>query len=248
MKPSRSKQLTTFIETILCDVPISKDLIDHVDIAFTHISTGKTKNYERLEFLGDAVLRLAATQFIDISYPHLSVGECSTLRSHLVSDKWLSQVGQNIQLDQYLLLGRHAEKDVHAKATIYADSTEALIGAIFSSIGDIHVIHDWLTPHWIKTANLFFASPHFFNGKTILQEWTQAKGWGLPQYLTTECNQNHGDPTRFHCKVSICDQKIAEGVGKSRKEAEQTAASAAFVAIKKDLYNPIKSSDQNRSD
>ena len=142
-----------------------------VDEALTHISAGQGKNFERLEFLGDAVLRLAATEFIDHHYPNLPVGKCSSLRAQLVSDRWLTQLGEKLQLDSFLVLGPKALGDAAAKATLHADATEALIGAIYSGSDNNFVpIHQWLTPHWQQTATDVLATPHLFNGKSILQE------------------------------------------------------------------------------
>lgn len=75
------------------------------------------------------------------------------------------------------------------------------------------------------------ATPHQFGGKTALQEWSQGQGLGLPSYATNECSRLHGDPERFRCLVSIQGQDLAEAKGRSRKEAEQNAASAALQAL-----------------
>ena len=98
-----------------------------VDEALTHISAGQSKNFERLEFLGDAVLRLAATEFIDHHYPNLPVGRCSNLRAQLVSDRWLTQLGEKLQLDTFLVLGPTALGDAAARATLHADATDCLL-------------------------------------------------------------------------------------------------------------------------
>lgn len=114
--------------------------------ALTHISYGHKENYERLEFLGDAVLRLAATEFIDRHYAHLSVGACSNLRAQLVSDRWLADVGATLEIETHLLLGRNAQGDHSAQGRLRADATEALIGALYSALGNLEAIHRWLTP------------------------------------------------------------------------------------------------------
>ena len=116
-----------------------------MDEALTHLSTGQARNHERLEFLGDAVLRLAATEFIDRHHPDLSVGECSALRAQLVSDRWLAKLGLQLDLDPLIQLGDKARRDLAAKDTLRADTTEALIGALSACCGDLVMVDLWLT-------------------------------------------------------------------------------------------------------
>jgi ribonuclease-3 len=216
-------------------------LLGLVDEALTHVSAGRSKNFERLEFLGDAVLRLAATKFIDHHYPDLPVGSCSNLRAQLVSDRWLAQLGEQLQLESFLVLGPKAQGDTAARATLRADATEALIGAIYSGSGNnLKPVHQWLTPHWQQTTAEVLASPHRFNGKTILQEWSQAEGLGLPDYITREQSSRHGDPERFHSHVQVGTRLNADGLGRSRKEAEQNAAAEAVQSLQ-DLEPAIDS-------
>ena len=231
MDPSRAAELTDFIQQLDAEIPLNPELLALVDQALTHVSSGRARNLERLEFLGDAVLRLAATEFIDRHHADLAVGACSNLRAQLVSDRWLADVGATLAIEQHLLLGRHAQGDRSAQSRLRADATEALIGALYSALGDLEPVHRWLTPHWRATAQAVLATPHQFNGKTALQEWSQGQGLGLPSYATEECSHQHGDPERFRCQVSIQGRDLAEAKGRSRKEAEQNAASAALQAL-----------------
>ena len=231
MDPSRAAELTGLIQRLDAEIPIEPELLALVDQALTHISTGRARNLERLEFLGDAVLRLAATEFIDRHHAELSVGACSNLRAQLVSDRWLAAVGATLAIETHLLLGRHAQGDRSAQSRLRADATEALIGALYTALGNLQAIHRWLTPHWHATAEAVLATPHQFNGKSSLQEWTQGQGLGLPHYVTEECNRQHGDPERFRCRVSVDNKELAEAKGRSRKEAEQNAAATALQAL-----------------
>ena len=231
MDPSRAAELTDLIQRLDAEIPINPELIALVDQALTHVSSGRARNLERLEFLGDAVLRLAATEFIDRHHADLAVGACSNLRAQLVSDRWLADVGAALGIEQHLLLGRHAQGDRSAESRLRADATEALIGALYSALGNVEAIHRWLTPHWCATTQAVLATPHQFGGKTALQEWSQGQGIGLPSYATEECSRQHGDPERFRCRVSIQAQDLAEAKGRSRKEAEQNAATAAIQAL-----------------
>ena len=232
MDSTRTKKLLELLRAIGLQELNSSKLMSLVDEALTHISAGQSKNFERLEFLGDAVLRLAATEFIDHHYPNLPVGKCSSLRAQLVSDRWLAQLGEQLQLESFLVLGPKAQGDTAARATLRADATEALIGAIYSGSGNnLMPVHQWLTPHWQQTTAEVLASPHRFNGKTILQEWSQAEGLGLPDYITREQSSRHGDPERFHSHVQVGTRLNADGLGRSRKEAEQNAAAEAVQSL-----------------
>ena len=232
MDQARAAELTGLIRRLNAEIPIEPELLFLVDQALTHISTGRASNLERLEFLGDAVLRLAATEFIDRHHADLTVGACSNLRAQLVSDRWLAGVGEALAIEQHLLLGRQAKGDRSAQSRLRADATEALIGALYTDLGNLDAIHRWLTPHWCATAQAVLATPHQFGGKTALQEWSQGLGLGLPSYATEERSRQHGDPERFSCRVSIQSQDLAQAKGRSRKEAEQNAAVAALQALK----------------
>ena len=154
MDPSRAAELTNLIQRLDAEIPINPELLALVDQALTHVSSGRARNLERLEFLGDAVLRLAATEFIDRHHTDLAVGSCSNLRAQLVSDRWLADVGAALGIEQHLLLGRHAQGDRSAESRLRADATEALIGALYSALGNVEAIHRWLTPHWLSLIHI----------------------------------------------------------------------------------------------
>ena len=241
MDSTRTNKLLELLRTIGLKELNESKLLSLVDQALTHVSAGRSKNFERLEFLGDAVLRLAATEFIDHHYPDLPVGSCSNLRAQLVSDRWLAQLGEQLQLESFLVLGPKAQGDSAARATLRADATEALIGAIYcGSRNNLEPVHQWLSPYWQQTTAEVLASPHRFNGKTILQEWSQAEGLGLPDYTTREQSSRHGDPERFHSHVQVGTRLNADGLGRSRKEAEQNAAAEAVQSLQ-DLEPAIDS-------
>ena len=228
---SRTEQLKTFIASLVIDHPLVIHDWQLMDEALTHLSAGLHHNHERLEFLGDAVLRLAATDYIDRNYPELNVGKRSELRAHLVSDRWLAELGEALSIDEVILVGAHARHDIHAQATLRADATEALIGAVFLQDRDLDQVLRWLTPHWQHTSKDVLQHPQHFNSKSALQEWSQARQLGLPRYTTEEVNQHHGDPARFKCNVGLANNIRAEGWGPSRKTAEQNAALAALQQL-----------------
>ena len=195
--------------------------------ALTHTSSGLNPHHEQLEFLGDAVLRLTASEFIASAYPQMPVGERSSLRAQLVSDRWLAELGSTIEIERWWQIGPKASGDATAAATIRAELSEALIGALYR-INGLTAVEQWLTPHWQRSAEAVLSDPHRGNCKSALQEWSQGEGLGLPTYSSEEMSQRHGDPLRFRCRVTLPPQLAAEGWGRSRRDAEQQAARAAL--------------------
>jgi ribonuclease-3 len=235
--PQREQQLQAlWLQLVGDSSPISEsalnpEQLEHLDEALTHTSTGLARHHEQLEFLGDAVLRLAASDFIESEHPQMPVGERSALRAQLVSDRWLAELGTSIGIEALLKLGAKASGDGAARATLRAEHCEALIGAIYRISGKVAPVQNWLAPYWRETSHEVLADPYRGNSKSALQEWTQGQGLGLPSYVCTEISQRHGDPRRFHCQVFIQDQNkpTAEAWGGSRRQAEQKAAKAALL-------------------
>ena len=205
--------------------------ISYINESLTHSSANREINYEKFEFLGDAVLRLIASDFIKKKYPYMQVGERSELRSHLVSDQWLEEVGKKIDIKSVLIIGKKALRDKSANATIQAEATEALIGALYESLNILDPIKEWLIPFWNDKSKEVLADPHKKNYKSALQELTQSKGLSIPLYKTIEIDKKHDNPKRFFCTVYIKNRSIAEGWGKSMKQAEKDAASKALKSF-----------------
>ena len=201
-----------------------KFIIHTFNEALTHSSANKIVNYEKLEFFGDAVLRLSASDFIERKYSDMSVGKRSELRSQIVSDEWLVKLGKKIFIEKVILKGPKAMGDKNSKDTIIADTSEALIGAIYKCFNSIHEVNIWLDDFWEKDAELYLKAPHKYNAKSALQEWCQSNGLALPVYKISESSQNHGDPKRFSCEIYINGTKEAFSFGNSHKKAEKNAA------------------------
>ena len=199
-------------------------IIENFHEALTHSSNNKINNYEKLEFFGDAVLRLAASNFIDKKFSYMNVGDRSELRSQIVSDEWLTRLGRKINIDKEIIKGRKALCDEFAQDTIIAEATEALIGAIYKCFNSIQEINLWLDEFWEQDSELFLSTPYKFNAKSTLQEWCQSKGFDLPKYNVIEISKKHGDNKRFLCELFINEVKEAYSFGQSHKKAEKNAA------------------------
>ena len=132
-------------------------------------------------------------------------------------------------------MGPEANKDKSAQATLEAESTEALIGALYEYLQELEPIHKWLKPYWEEQSFTVLADPYKKNCKSALQEWSQKEELGLPIYTCCEESKIHGDPKKFFCEVHIEKRKIGQGWGSSRKEAEKQAAEKALNAISNSL-------------
>ncbi len=213
------------IETIQTN---ESECLKILDEALTHTSVNSSINHERLEFHGDAVLRLAASEYIQKSFPKLKVGERSALRAQLVSDEWLAKVGAKLDIHKTMQIAPKAINDKAATQTICAEATEALIGALYECLKKIDSIQIWLEPFWKIESDKVLADPHKQNSKSALQELSQSKGFKMPIYMLKEISTKHGDPKRFYCKVFLQEKIAGEGWGSSRKKAEKEAAKKAL--------------------
>ena len=228
----RADQIITFLNSLKIRSKRFPQIIKKQNIsaiqdfnkALTHSSNDKIINYEKLEFFGDAVLRLAASNFIDKKYPQMSVGERSELRAQIVSDEWLTKLGKKIGIENFILKGPKALGDENSRNTIIGEATEALIGALYKSFNSIQEINLWLDDIWEKDSETFLKAPYKFKSKTVLQEWCQSKGFNLPVYKIIEVSKINGDPKRFSCDIFIDGLKESSAFGKSHKQAETNAA------------------------
>ncbi len=209
-----------------------------INEALTHSSISKKINHEKLEFLGDAVLRLSASDFIENHFQRLNIGERSELRAQIVSDEWLAKFGKKIHLERIILVGPKAMGDSFSKDTIIAEITEALIGAFYKCFSSVKEINLWLDKYWLKDSKIILDAPYKFNAKSKLQEWCQSKSINLPIYKIIEMSKTHGDQKRFYCEVFIEDKLYATSYGQSHKKAEKIAASKALESIMNININP----------
>ena len=229
---NRINQIITFLNSLKIKSKRFSDIIKKQNAsvikdfnqALTHSSDDKIVNYEKLEFFGDAVLRLAASNFIEKKYPQMSVGERSELRAQIVSDEWLTKLGEKIDIEKLIIKGPKALGDENSKNTIIAEATEALIGAVYKCFNSIQEVNLWLDDIWEEDSEIFLKAPYKFKSKTVLQEWCQSKGFDLPVYKIIEVSKKNGDPKRFSCDVFIEGSKESSAFGKSHKHAETNAA------------------------
>ncbi|MCX5726018.1 MAG: ribonuclease III [Candidatus Saganbacteria bacterium] len=188
---------------------------------------------ERLEFLGDAILKLVASEYLYNKYPEKAEGDLTKIRSTVISDETLAGVGQKLKLGEYLLLSQNEKRTGGTKRrSNVANVFEALIGAVYldAGLGKVRdMILDLLKEDIEKTSKAGFISDY----KSALQEFVQKKTWGLPQYqVIKESGPKH--KRTFFIEVNIMGKAYGHGKGMSKKEAEQEAAKGALGKLGKE--------------
>ena len=211
-----------------------------VERAFTHSSYAHEKKMdalscnERLEFLGDAVLELVISEELYRSYPQLPEGELTKFRASLVCESMLAKKAQELELGQYLYMGRGEELSCgRQRESTIADAFEALLGAIFIDVG-IDGVKQVISKLFAKD---IAEEPRTFVGgdyKTALQEEVQKTDReGVTYEIVSESGLAH-DKT-FVAIAIVSGKEVGRGSGKSKKEAEQDAASRALESMGFDL-------------
>lgn len=221
---------------ILDDLNIKTDNIELYEMAFTHTSYAnemKTESYERLEYLGDAVLELVISDYL-YKNTNEKEGEMTKLRAHYVCENANYEYAMSIGLNEYLRLGNgeQASGGKYRKATV-ADIYEAFIGAIYLDQGYLKAqefIYDTAIK-FLKENKLNFYDDY----KSELQELVQTDKRSLEYEIIKEEGPSHNK--KFTAIVKIDDIIYGKGVAHSKKEAEQSAAKNALKKgiMKKDI-------------
>ena len=190
-----------------------------LELAFTHRSyayeTGAKETNERLEFLGDSVL---------------DESRLSPLRSGIVNMRALADIARELELGQYIRLGKGEEvTGGRDKNSLLADALEALIGAIYlhSGFEKCTAVVRVLIRSTMENA---LARGAGLDGKTALQELAASLGRGVPEYVVTEEGPDHDK--NFMAHAMLAGVALSEGTGKSKREAEQVAARTAYERLK----------------
>lgn len=200
--------------------------------ALTHPSYTKeqdipyTENYERMEFLGDAVLKLITSQILYEKYPDYTEGDLSKIRSIVVSDVTLSKIAHDIGLCDLIIMARHEAKQGLAHIeSVCACAFEAVLGAYYldNKLNNLIPFLKKVLMIYIEEVDKNFEK---YNAKAILQEYTQGLTKETPVYnLVEETGPDHNKT--FKVEVLYQGKVVASGSGKSKKDAEQHAAYSA---------------------
>ena len=206
--------------------------------ALTHRSWAHERDeavvhYERLEFLGDAVLGLITAEVLYRDHPELPEGELSKRKAFLVSREVLARRGEELGLGALLRLGVGEERSGgREKVSLLADAVEAVLGAVYLD-GGLDAART--TIEAIFATGLARPGGGPTDAKTRLQETVQARGWPLPAYrLVDQAGPDHAK--RFTVEVSLRGAPAGRGHGRSKKVAEQEAAAVALAGL--DVASP----------
>jgi len=204
--------------------------------ALTHRSTlnekglPATSSNERLEYLGDAVLELATSKFLYDQLPEEPEGVLTAFRSALVKTQTLAELALELKLDQDLVMSKgEVRTGGRTNPSILADTTEAIIGALYLDQG-FEAVVKFLKEVLFPRFKQIQADGSWKDSKSLLQEQVQAMGLSAPKYrVIRESGPDHDK--EFVVEVKVNHQAHGRGVGKSKQQAQKTAASQALEQL-----------------
>jgi ribonuclease-3 len=205
--------------------------------AFTHTSYvneqrgPRIADNERLEFLGDAVLQLTVSEYLYRLYPDSPEGELTRLRASIVCEPSLVRFAETLEFGQVVLLGKGEEQTGgRTRPSLLADAFEAFLGALYLDQG-LNAVRTFLDRHLFSVLPRDGQAP-LKDFKTDLQEKVQQLSMGALDYRIVE-ERGPAHDREFVAVVAIGQQRLGTGIGRSKKEAEQQAASQALATFPK---------------
>ena len=204
-------------------------------MAFSHSSYTNEKriakhlNYERLEFLGDAVVELTTSEFLFKKFPNLAEGELTKLRASIVCEKTLVKYALQLNLDKCIFLGKGEEKmGGRSRAALLADIFESFTGAMYLEAG-LETVKTFLS-NTLFTEVDSFEYLSFVDYKTILQEYVSNIKLGVIEYTVLD-SRGPSHLKTFTSAVIIDGKQYGSGTAKTKKESEQLSAKAALEKL-----------------
>ena len=203
----------------------------HLDIAFTHSSYAneshsERESYERYEYLGDAILEFIVSDYLFKKYPEKSEGELTKIRASLVCEYTLSQITSELDFGDYLYLS-HGEALTGGKnrTSILCDLFESVLGAVYLD-GGLEEAKKYVESLLLTDIS---NKSYFYDAKTILQEYTQARGNKLTYELINTTGPDHNKT--YEVIVVIDGKRMEDGSGHTKKMAEQVAAHKTLIEL-----------------
>lgn len=187
---------------------------------------------ERLEFLGDSILNLIVGEYLYRHFPSADEGELTKVRSRLVNRKALVAYSKSINLSKFILMSQSAQQSMgKGSDTIVADTYEAIIAAVYLD-GGFNAAKKFVERQLVEALQNRTVITSDENYKSMLLEFAQAHGLGVPRYTIVKEEGPDHDRT-FTVEVSLNGKKSGTGTGKNKKEAEQLAASRALERLQR---------------
>jgi ribonuclease-3 len=224
-----------------------------LNLAFSHRSFaneqgGEVDNNEKLEFFGDSVLGLVVSEYLVTALPDKSEGDMAKIKSHVVSEESLAEIGRSLRVDNFILIGKGEEySGGRSKKTLIADAVEAIIGAYYLDSG-FKAVRSFIRSLLIPQINEVLEDRHKKDYKTLLQEYVQKRYKSYPRYRIVHRKGPDHNRT-FWIEVGIGKRNYGPGTGKNKKEAEQQAAGIAYKALteRQKGRQSARGSSRNRS-
>jgi len=202
-----------------------------LEAAFVHPSAVHeglaASSYERLEFLGDAILGLIVARWLYRRYPDASEGELSLRKASLCSDVSLSATAERLEFGELVVAGGGLGS-ARRRLSVLADMMEAFIAALYLEVGFEKVAAFVAREHLAEREKSLATLD---DPKTILQEWTQRRYAVIPDY--SERFEGPAHDRTFHARVAVNGEELANGSGSSKKEAQRAAAAAALELLRR---------------
>lgn len=200
--------------------------------AVTHSSHDQYSNYEKLEFLGDAVLQIIISKFLYDKHNYLSEGEMTVTRAYAVCGETLGRAATEMALDKYIFIGSSGKKKkINKNKSVLADVFESLTAAIYLDNG-LKAASEFVLGKLAKYVNEYASSGDNKDYKTKLQHITQELFSEEPRYILKNEKGPAHDRT-FSIEVFVKGNQCGKGKGKSKKKAQQDAAKYALKKYEK---------------
>ena len=220
------EQLEAILTVHFQDQKLLSTALTHRSFIYESAGEGQSSN-ERLEFLGDSILALISADFLYRSFPHLTEGELTDVRAILVRTETLANFAREINLGQFLRLGK-GEQHSGGSQRVLASAFEAVLGAIYLDQG-LRATQQFLIPRLKPIAHNIVSKRLFKDNKSLFQELAQAHEGITPSYrIASQEGPSHN--REFTVEVLLGDKVAGQGHGRNKQAAEQEAAYSALVS------------------
>ena len=221
-------RLSAFLDVDFADLSLLEEALTHP--SYVNEARERATHNERLEFLGDAVLELAISTYLYVAYPHCSEGELTKMRASLVQSETLARLAHRLHLGAHLRMGRGEMLGGGAERQNNLENVfEAVIGAVYLDRG-WDAAYSYVQRQFTEEVTRLRQEHAVQDYKTMLQEYVQGHRQECMAYeQVAESGPDHDK--RFTMRVRIGMEVLGEGIGRSKKEAEQHAAAAALARL-----------------